>query len=767
MPEYRDPPQVNDVDLASEKFVFALEQMRDDYALSLVNKTFWAYEVFRQQNHDRRWQTNDALYFGWMPQRTWEGTTVPRSSLSMPLVFDQVEAACPAIMQALFGAQPDWFQIEAEAGAEPEQARAIQARLLYLLDHDKDDYGLTVRNDIALAVKCMLLYGNGGVGVEWDSTTGRPQVSWIDNRDIYFDPSAPIPSADYCRSVIRRSVKTVQEVKDWRNVRGMKIPDDEVLWTMANSNYWTAGDQSKQIQSGLQGIMYAPNTQDMLPNPSDRNIEVLTYYSKSRMIVVLNRKWVAFVGDNPYGFIPVCFAPCYIVPSKFYAMSIADVQEGNQRYAEALMNAHLDEIHLALHPPRIQKNSATLTPNQTRWRPGAVFKVANPKEDMIEMKAQQATTNVFEEIQFIQQLGEKRTGINALMSAGIPTPSNANRTATGVSSQTQGSANRLQTLVANVEDYMLVPLLYKMYKMIQLHQSDSDSQQAGRTPDGKSMLVDPNSFKAPVSFKILASSQMVTRDKLAQIFPFIVQYLLNGPLLAGLKEAQQTIDWDEMLALFQDTVGIGKLYKLVRPMNDQEKQQAHQPSPQMIQEQQKAQADNQVRLQMGQIKAQADVQKAQIMSQPEQKSPIELQLEQQKAQLEQQKMALQVQVEQQKAAIEAQKQAMALKIKQMEMALKAQEAQMNAQISAHKGQQDMQLQAQQAQMDMNRQQQQAQMDQEAAQTQHSTNLQMMDEKASAQRSQLQQMAQVKSSLGGQSSRDVNPRTQKPVKHKEK
>jgi hypothetical protein len=671
MPEGKPVPQIHEANLEAEAFVMALQQMKDQYALALVNQTFFQYENDRQRNHDIRWNTADMLYVGYVQPKVWEGTNIPRSALPMPLVFDQVETALPAITQALFGTGSDWFQVEAEYGASQKEARDIQAALLYLLDHDKNQFGLSIRNDIELAIKSLLLYGNGGLAIEWDIATGRPAVSWVDIRDIYVDPGASSPSVDHCRSIIRRTKKTVEEISEWRNNPNMKIPEDAILWEMAKNVPITFGDRTKQVQNVLHKITYNPSTDDVIPNPSDRQIEVLTYYSKTRIIVVLNRQWVAFVGDNPYGFIPLVFAPCYVIPGRFYAMSLADIQESNQRYAEALLNAHIDELHIRLHPPRVQKASSFMTPAQQRWKPGAIFKVADPRSDISILSPEGPPISIWDEIQFINLMSEKRSGINSL-TQGIPRASNANRTASGMAMQLQGGSMRLQLLVKHIEDYLIVPLLYKLYKMIQIHVSD-EAFLPGMLPTGITDVVSAKSFRAPVRFKMVAASQMVTRERLAEIVPFLIQYMTAGPLLEALSQIGQTVNWAELLQMIQDSTGIGKLYQLVRPITAEEIQKMNQPNPELIAKQQEAQQSAQIRLQMGQIKSQTEIQKALIQKQPD---PLEQQREQQRLELEMLREQMKLQAEQQKLEFERQKNQMDLAMKQLEMQLKQQEAQM-------------------------------------------------------------------------------------------
>lgn len=733
MPEMSPVPQTPQVDLEQEPFSKLLGQLQDAVGLTLVLQTFFQYEAHRQQNYDRRWNTNDALYFGWVPQKMWEGTNVPRSSLANKLIFDQVETALPSLMQALFGSQPDWFQIEADAGGSPEAARAVQDHLLYLWNHDPDGFGLTASSEVELAIKSMLLYGNGGLSLEWDSVNNRPVIAWVDTRDIFFDPATPVPVVDFNRAVIRRSMKTVEEIREWRKNPAMRIPDDAQLNQLGANRPFSVSDQTKEIQAALMGVNYVPGAQNFIANPASRQIEVLTYYTRTQTIVVLGREWVAFSGENPYGFIPFVFAPCYIAPGRFHALSLADVQQPNQMYVQALLNGHLDELALALHPPRALKQSTLLTPSQQRWRPGALFRVNNPAEDMQVFQPAGILTNVFGDIDYIERMAEKTSGLNAL-SMGTPRPGNANRTLGGMQMQAAGGNNRLMQMVKHIEDYMLVPLLYKMYRMIRVH-SDFN----GELPAQEGRTVRAANFFQPVKFRVLASSQLMTREKLMMILPTLVQFVIQGPLLGQLQQSGRTVDFDVFFRLVMDATGIGRQYTLIRPMNEQEQQAMQQPSPDTVAKKEQQQQAEQTRVAISREKNQTTLQVEAMKNQPQ---PLELQQKQMEMEFEQAKQQMAMQMEEFKIEMERQKGELKMRLEQMKMDLEYQKAQMDAQIryqegqqkaqiSAVQGQQQLELSQAQHQTQLAQTQQQAAQQAELGETQHETAMRQAREAAAA------------------------------------
>lgn len=688
-----------------------------EYALSLSNQTYWAYETFRTMNHDRRWNTHDSLYYGYVPPRVWDGTNIARSSLSMPIVFDQVEAALPVISQAIFGIGPEWFQVEAEPGTNPADAREIQDALAYVMEHPKDELGSSSQAELELAIKQILIYGNGGVSIEWDPVLQRTVLANVDIRDIYVDPGLDTPSIDASRSVIRRRFMTVEELWNLRSDPRMNIPSLEILHYFAKNVPQAPADQTKRVQEAIRGVYFSPGFTDHIPLPSAQKIEVLIYYSKDRIIWNLNKQWIAYNGPNPYNFIPFAFAPCYIVPGRFYAMSIADVQENNQRYIEALINGRLDEISLALHPPRVQKRNSLMTPAQQRWKPGAVFTAEN-KDEFSVVQQQGATQNIYTEIQYLETAADKRTGITAFNN-GVPRPGNAMRTATGVNTVSRGSASRITYLVSNIELYLLIPILYKMQRIMQFHTRPGQALPA--TSKGGYYNVDAASLQKKVTFKMLAASRMLTRSQLQQIFPFITQYLLQGPVMQGLAQAGKTIDFDVFANMLQDATGIARLYNLVRPMSPQEQQQMQQQQQQAQQgDMQKQQMDAQTRTQIMQMKVQGDLQKAQIMKAP---SPAEVEIQKQQMQAE----------------LAQKQQEMQLDAQQRQQEMQAEQIMQRIKIEAEKQKNQMKLQHEQAKAQVGMQT--AGMQMQSAQAQHQQKMQMMQQQAQAEDLAAQQRQQ--------------------------
>lgn len=555
---------------------FSLQPLQDRVALALVNSQYERFRIWRYRNCDLRWNTSDALFVGWMPQRFWEGTRVPRSSLSVPLTFTQIESAYPVIMNALFG-DTEWFECDPIAGTSVDDARQQKERLLYLLENPHDKYGNNARNEIRLAVIQVLLYGTGVVNVEHDGETGQPTVSWVDVRDIYVDPGCPTPLIDDSSGVAHRDFMTLDELESLRGSPGINLPPREVLRAMADQRPADSSDLTKQQQEMFRNVLYRPGYDDATAFGPDKKLEVLRYYSRSRIVWVVQRRWVMYNELNPYGFVTYCSAPCYVMPGRFYGMSLPDALEGNQKYAQAILNGHLDEKALTLNPPRARSRSANMTQGSSITRPGQVWEVERPKEDVIFFPPASQGSDAWADINYMTQSSQNTTGVTNMISQGMPLKSNASRTATGVQAQTAGPTTRLQAIVELIEDYLIVPMLYKMIAMDAYHQQATMT--SGLGPAGGITTVNTAALKQPVKFRVKASSRMLTQGRLQGLAPFLSQYLMNGAFLSQLSKSGQTIDFTEFFRLLQDATGTRTAYKLIRPLTDEEKQGLGKPSP--------------------------------------------------------------------------------------------------------------------------------------------------------------------------------------------
>lgn len=466
MPLATAPPQFPNIDLdgPSSPLWMPGDEMSDAAALVLVKDTFRRLEMWRSSACDQRWRLNEWLYYGYVQPRTWEGTSVPRSSISDQLSFDQVEAAHARLCNELFG-NSDVLSIAATGTTQPWEVATVRDRVDYILDHNLDDYGWSMQLELEQSLKDDLIYGNCYGLLEWDFERKQAIGYRLDPRDVYVDPGSNNPYIERSRATIVRRTLTVDEVDAMRKAKGFNIPPKPILNYLAQNREAIQADTLKSAQEAARGQSYQPPPDDWLPLPSSRMIDVFVFFGRGREIWTLGNQWCAFNQTHPFGCSRIVSAPCFPVPNRHYAQSLVDVLDGIQQTKTSLLNWHLDEMALAMRPPRATKRGVIRTPSSLTWRPGLVNEFDDPQKDQVVYQPQGVTSNVWQTLGYLDDQATRRSGQSGMAIAGIPTPSNANRTRGGVQAQQQGSNERLSRIASNFERYYFVPMIYKMLKI--------------------------------------------------------------------------------------------------------------------------------------------------------------------------------------------------------------------------------------------------------------------------------------------------------------
>lgn len=678
MPEVKNVPEIPDVDLDAVPLISLQKQLDDALMKTMILRTFDEYQN-RRRTHEDRWNMHDKLYYAYVDQEFWPGTNIPKASLGRHLVFEQILTAYSLIAQALFS-QPEFFSIEAAYGGDPRAARAQQAHLEYALNTSTSARGSSAENEFMKAILSSLLYGNGGVLVEYNEELQAPDIQWIDTRDVFVDPAASRSSIQSARSIIVRKLMTVSEILKLRGTPKMMIPTEDELYGLSFGYQNRSVDSTKQIQESLRGNYFNPRDGASHPIPDDRQMEVLIYYSATRVGWLLNGKWLLYNEPNIYGKIPLAFMGSYPVPGRFYAMSIADIQMDNQLYMEGLINARLDNVNLANNPPRITQRGGGFMPANQVWGPGTVIQSDDPTNNYVHT-TQDVGANIFQDLGYIKEDADRVFGLGGAVS-GIPTPSNANRTATGVNAQLQGSSLKLWPLVSSAEIEMIIPAITLAAQMVRMH-TNPGSKLPGvlRNPENKSesqpVAVDYQAFMQETKIEIKAASKMLSRDRIMTFFQALSNSLFTSQFQAELNKVGQTLDFKEISECLGDGTGMFKKYKFIRDFTQQELQQIQQQQQQAAQAQQSPQElqlkqiDAQVRTKAIEAKAQTDHEKNIIDAQKNQPNPMEMEMEQMKVRMDMQLKQQEMEFKEKMAMIEARAKEMDLIFKQKEFEQKA------------------------------------------------------------------------------------------------
>lgn len=565
----------------------AIDSWSDDYALRIAVQDFQKAEAFRTQNVDWKWHISDELYNAWVQQKYWEGTRIPRASLPVYVAFEQIEALLPRILQAIFADNP-WFQADPILGTSATQARATGERIAAQLDKTH------VREVFRRAIKSAFIYGAGPVELTWLSqektslsyrpqwrtgATGRlqrrlekretleienrPELNYISVKDFYVDPNCSSPNPRNGQYVCVRQLRPIEWLDNLRGNKEFDIPSQQDLAELARQKFTAQGDNTKATGESMRFGSWMP-TIDQTADPAGKRVEIIARVSSDHVVWVANRGVTILNTRNPYGFINYYNAWYTDVLDRFYGISICEITEGEQRFQTSLINSRLDELALSIHKPVLYRRGLNIPSYQLRTRPGQMIQVDDPEKDYVTKPSDNVTAAAYLEQNASEARVQRTTGLNDLISSGVPTSGGnaAARTATGVGAQVEAGSARVQYIVANLEDTFVEPILNDVVTLNNLF-----------PPPGLEAQI----AQSRIQITMRASVKMASRQSLLMTFPLLMQTIANPMFMQQLAAQGYTVDWEELFRVFLDTTGYQQRADLVRRLTPQEQQMLNQP----------------------------------------------------------------------------------------------------------------------------------------------------------------------------------------------
>lgn len=590
------------------------------------------------------WSKQDNLYQFRVPVRNWDGTNIPRSSLGMPLVYEHVESILPQLTTGMFADSPP-FMCSPRPATQMDTARANVELLKWEFDQAQ------VREETRLGWKSMLIYGTAIWKYGWKSYTKKTQ-KWKRAEPYKFVPfnvqdpamgGAKIPQANSdkitrvtteeeinhpffehrnlrhvlvdpgCRtSNIQTSAKYVidiqymtcidlDEMRDWE---GYDIPSREQLLSLmfpAEQPVPQNGVESQMlnIANEFRAVPRAlKTTADKLHQP----LQVMEYWSRDRVITVLNRVTVIRNEPNPFGKIPF-FSQCMTdVLDSFYGIGCASLIGNEQRMQQGVINLFLDDLSLTLNGMFTRTRGANVSTQQMRMRPGGIIDQDNEKgvgllqRQPIPIAETQAVLSASD-----SRAARRTAASESSVQGSIPgDKSSITRTATGVNSLSSGTGTRLQSIIENFAGNVFIPLLEAFHEMNGLFLKPEQINKILSEDLGHAYEADPlDIVNGEYDFDIVAASKLQARAAMKQALPLMYQFFLTEPVMTALSQQGKKIDIGEMVKMTFDTSGWPNQQSVVTNMTPQEIQQmqANSPAAQQASQLDQAQKMEQIKVQ--------------------------------------------------------------------------------------------------------------------------------------------------------------------------
>jgi hypothetical protein len=206
--------------------VMPTQQWDDARAYKIASQSFEAMEKYRSMNHDRRFRVSDEMYLAWVRRKNWEGTKVPRSSVPVFMMLQQIEALLPSVVGALFS-DDLYFDAMPRPSSTIAQARAVVQLLRYQFSDLSDDNAFTSMREITRRVlKQMFMYGNGIAEFGWvirEAQRLMYERHLVPIRQMQIDPQTgqaiPVPTGQF-QSVVKQDIE-----RHWINKPQMQALD--------------------------------------------------------------------------------------------------------------------------------------------------------------------------------------------------------------------------------------------------------------------------------------------------------------------------------------------------------------------------------------------------------------------------------------------------------------------------------------------------------------------------------------------------------------
>lgn len=589
-----------------------------DYAKRVVLSDFAYAEAYRTHAHDWRYRNASELYLAWAGQRYWDGTRVPRSSLGIYVVFEQVESMLPQIVSAI--TDPESYNFYPMISNQQDHAMAWRRLILNQLDEVK------YREHIRRAVKSSLVYGNGiietgfedyynetvsfarnhrvtrlgvfphpllgniPIPMETEQTFGRtvhrdkkarPYLRYTSVIDSYVDPNCESTAIQQAGYFIKRVYMRAETLKALRGNKDFDIPDDETLTAYSKAKTTANQDVTKLSAELFRYNMWNPS-QDYSSDPGQKRIEVIEYTTSDRKVWLLNREHVAYNKANRYRKINYWSFSYADVLDRWHSLAISDVAEGEQRLQQSIINARVDELALSIHRPMVKRRGVTIPAYQLKVRPGVVIETEVPDGDIKQLEVQNITQQAYIEVQASDMRVQGITGVTDLGAIGTPSGSgnSASRTATGVNTQATATQSRMRYYIENAENTAIEPILNEF---ILLDKKFLDMKEAAHwlQSDPDFQKLDPLAvMNCQVMAECRGASKMQARMGFLQLLPQLMQSWFNPEILQLLAQQQKkTVNAEEFMFMTMDALNYAPRNPLIIDMTDDMKQAMQTPPP--------------------------------------------------------------------------------------------------------------------------------------------------------------------------------------------
>lgn len=449
------------------------------------------------------------IYVGWRDELPPEKRG--RSNLHIPRPYEQIDALRARIVKSFFATRPymDFIPIPNSSKVDPEtmRANARQADIAAaLVDQQLEKNGIVKKwYDF---VTCLLVFPAAIMSVGWryetkrvrrrvevpvltldpatlspvpvvDPMTGEiatqlivqesEEVVWDDNEvqlvdwwDFWGDPAGH--DIDSCRFVFQREWMTRDKLESKLALLAQSDPEGRLYpldWdTLKDANSYL--DEGKWERLSAVGLTPDPGGDYWADGekPGER-IEILHYWTDDQYAILVNRKQLAWYGNNPYwrhGKKPYVMASYEPLPNELYGLSAIQIIADLSDELNTLRNQRIDNVSLVLNRMWKKRRSAEVDESELVSRPGAVIELDN-LDDIIPLETPDVTASSYNEEVIVKQDMESALGTTAIVRGADPT---RRETATEIMQKNANAGIKFEVKIMLYQQLGLERLAYLM-----------------------------------------------------------------------------------------------------------------------------------------------------------------------------------------------------------------------------------------------------------------------------------------------------------------
>ena len=554
------------------KLTSADEAQRDDNVLSEVMKDFGNARNYISSRYEKVWFECFKAYNSIRTRQGYVGV----ANDFVPETFSIVES----LKAAIAGTKPRFKYLPLIEEQEQDTTTLNALVDFYWSQNNMTEKMLNWIGD-------MVIYGNGIFMVSWKD--GKPLIQNIPLSDFFVDPAATHMNRPeepgYPRYAGYRFLTSLKQLREEKEI-------DPKTGEVKNK-YKNLDD----ISTGGQGDKTDKDRKEMFIGSTfgkdaiSEQVEVITYYTQYRKVMIANRGTVIYDGENPYhkaeqtvnievevdgkvvkgkrkikeiqGFLPFAITRNYVDSNLFFARGDVEVILPTQEALNDTVSQKRDNVAYVLNnmwqiDPRFKHLA-----EQIESSPGAVFPI--PKGALSPIEKNDISPSADSEIERLRQQMRNATGADAAVQGVAQKFSRT--TATEVQAQLQQASMRFTTKVQNLEDEGLAQLARIIYKMIQIF---VDHESAVRIVGKKGVewkTYKPDMYNGEYEPRVVLEATMDAESAaLSQAMQVAAQFSLGNPLVnqeAFLRQQYKVLfgkflsddDIEEMLTVPQPVMG--------------------------------------------------------------------------------------------------------------------------------------------------------------------------------------------------------------------